>query len=70
MSRIGNTPIHIPENVNIEIINNIVKITGPKGNLEQYINPVILLKQENKKIYLINNKIKKKVNLYMDYIDH
>lgn len=61
MSRIGNMPIQIPKNVNIKIINNVIKITGPKGNLEQYINPVILLKQEKEKIYL-NNKIKKKKN--------
>jgi len=49
MSRIGDVPIQIPENVNIEIEDNTIKITGPKGNLEQYINPIILLKKEKKK---------------------
>jgi len=69
MSRIGNTPIQIPKSVDIKIINNIIKITGPKGNLEQYINPVIFLKKEKEKIHLVNSKIKKKINPYMDCID-
>jgi len=60
MSRIGNIPIQIPKNVDIKIINSIIEITGPKGSLKQYINPVIFLKKEKEKIFLINNKIKKK----------
>ena len=59
MSRVGKVPIQIPKNVIVKIENNIIEIDGPKGNLKQYINPIIILKQEKDKIYL-DNEIKKK----------
>jgi large subunit ribosomal protein L6 len=34
MSKIGKKPITIPEGVKINIENDIVKVSGPKGNLE------------------------------------
>jgi large subunit ribosomal protein L6 len=61
MSRVGKVPIQIPKNVIVKIENNIIEIGGPKGNLKQYINPIITLKQEKDKIYL-DNEIKKKNN--------
>jgi len=69
MSRVGKVPIQIPKNVIVKIENNIIEIGGPKGNLKQYINPIIILKQEKDKIYLDNEIKKKKINLYTDYID-
>ena len=42
MSRIGNLPVNIPENVTLTIENdNIVKAKGPLGELEQQIDPDI-----------------------------
>lgn len=35
MSRIGKAPVAIPGGVKIEVNGNIVKVTGPKGSLEQ-----------------------------------
>lgn len=34
MSRVGKLPISIPEGVKIDLGNNVIKVTGPKGNLE------------------------------------
>jgi len=70
MSRVGKVPIQIPKNVIVKIENNIIEIGGPKGNLKQYINPIITLKQEKDKIYLDNEIKKKIINLCMGYIDH
>jgi len=42
MSRIGRTPITIPAGVDVKVSeDNIVTIKGPKGTLEQPINPEI-----------------------------
>ena len=35
MSRIGNLPIPIPSGVSVTTDNNVVKVKGPKGELEQ-----------------------------------
>jgi large subunit ribosomal protein L6 len=35
MSRIGKAPVAIPDGVKIEIAGNVIKVTGPKGTLQQ-----------------------------------
>lgn len=51
MSRIGNLPILLPEGVSLEVVEgNIVKVKGPKGELEQEINADITVKQEGSDI--------------------
>ena len=50
MSRIGKKPIEIPEPVKIEIKDRIVKIKGPKGELEREIPADILVEQKDKEI--------------------
>ena len=37
MSRIGKKPIEIPSGVDVKIEGNLVKVKGPKGNLERDI---------------------------------
>ena len=39
MSRIGRTPIPIPNSVNVEIKGNDVKVKGPKGELARSLHP-------------------------------
>jgi large subunit ribosomal protein L6 len=34
MSRVGKLPVQIPDGVKVDIEKNVVKVTGPKGNLE------------------------------------
>ena len=43
MSRIGNQPIRIPEGVSINIENNNVQVKGPKGELNQLVDPDIII---------------------------
>ncbi len=51
MSRIGNWPISVPENVTVNVAgNNIVEVKGPKGELRQVVNPEIKVKIEDNTI--------------------
>ncbi len=48
MSRIGNKPIELPENVTLEVSDkNLVKVKGPKGELQQQIDPDMKLSIED-----------------------
>ena len=45
MSRIGNKPIVVPENVTVDISDgNLVTVKGPKGELQQQVDPDIEIK--------------------------
>ena len=50
MSRIGNSPITIPEGVTVTLDNSVIKVAGPKGELEQSFDPAI-------KVVIANNVI-------------
>ncbi|MFA5419922.1 MAG: 50S ribosomal protein L6, partial [Bacteroidales bacterium] len=53
MSRIGKLPISIPKGVEVKVSDkNLVTVKGPKGILEQQINPDIKVKIENNTIEL------------------
>lgn len=43
MSRIGKLPITVPAGVTLEFKDNVITVKGPKGELRQYVNPVISL---------------------------
>jgi large subunit ribosomal protein L6 len=48
MSRIGNTPVKLPANVEIEIGDgNAVTVKGPKGTLSQQLSPRMQLSRED-----------------------
>lgn len=47
MSRIGKSPISVPEGVTITIDKNVVSVNGPKGNLAQAIDPDLTCKLED-----------------------
>jgi large subunit ribosomal protein L6 len=44
MSRIGKLPITIPEKVAVEVGDHVVRVKGPKGELEQHFLPVVEVK--------------------------
>lgn len=46
MSRIGVLPIQIPDNVEFTINKNVVKVKGPKGELERTIPGAMIIKEE------------------------
>lgn len=52
MSRIGKKPIIIPEKVTVEIIDGIVKVKGPKGELEKKFKQNISIAIKDSKIFL------------------
>jgi large subunit ribosomal protein L6 len=47
MSRIGIRPIDIPAGVDITVDDGLVTVKGPKGQLEQQVNPRMELSREN-----------------------
>ena len=50
MSRIGNSPIIIPEGVEIKVQGNHVLVKGPKGTLERDINENLTVSVEDGKV--------------------
>jgi large subunit ribosomal protein L6 len=50
MSRIGKKPIPIPKGVSVEIDGQRVKVTGPKGTLEQTFRPEVKIEQQDGQI--------------------
>lgn len=47
MSRIGKLPIEIPEGVEVKIKTGMVTVKGPRGQLEQKVDPGIILEMDN-----------------------
>jgi large subunit ribosomal protein L6 len=52
MSRIGKAPIDIPSGVTVTVNEKIVTVKGPKGELEQTIQPSISVKVEDNQVVL------------------
>ncbi|NOY88067.1 MAG: 50S ribosomal protein L6 [FCB group bacterium] len=52
MSRVGKQPILIPDKTKVEIKNDLVTVTGPKGTLALEKNPGIGVVIENKQIVI------------------
>lgn len=50
MSRIGNSPILIPNNVKVDITGNEISVTGPAGTLKRKFRPEIEVLAENNSI--------------------
>lgn len=47
MSRIGKLPIELPSGVEVKLKNGLVNVKGPKGQLEQQMDPALDLKLDN-----------------------
>ena len=52
MSRIGNSPITIPEGVDVNVEGNHITVKGPKGTLERDINANLAVSIEEGKIVI------------------
>lgn len=52
MSRIGKLPISVPAGVIVNFNNDVITVKGPKGELSQYVNPLISMSVEDGKIVL------------------
>jgi large subunit ribosomal protein L6 len=47
MSRIGRKPIPVPKGVTVTLEGNVVRVKGPKGELERILHPAITAAQED-----------------------
>ena len=47
MSRIGRMPISVPDKVSVTISDGLVRVSGPKGQLEQSVPPGIRVLQQD-----------------------
>ncbi len=45
MSRVARNPIAIPSGVEVNVVDGMVKVKGPKGELSQSLHPTVELKQ-------------------------
>ena len=59
MSRIGNRILSIPDGVSVEVNDLTVKVTGPKGSLEQKFKPEIKIEVKDNKISVIRSNEEK-----------
>jgi len=50
MSRIGKKPIPIPQGVKVELENNEIKVTGPKGTIAKRILPYFTISKSDGKL--------------------
>ena len=55
MSRIGKLPVTIPEKVTVEVADSVVRVKGPKGELEQRVLPVVEVKVEGGSVIVERN---------------
>ncbi len=65
MSRIGKLPIKIPEKVEIQIEDQLIKVSGPYGKLSRKISELILISfEENQVLVKTKNDSRKAKELY------
>jgi large subunit ribosomal protein L6 len=64
MSRIGNRKLTIPGNVNVEVLNDVVTVKGPKGELTRKMPKDVIVKVEDKDLTVeITNKNNKNADI-------
>jgi large subunit ribosomal protein L6 len=55
MSRIGKLPVAIPDKVSVEVIDSVVRVKGPKGELQQAVLPVVSVSVADGKVVVERN---------------
>jgi len=64
MSRIGKLPISIPAGVSVTLNGDVVTVKGPKGELSQYVNPLISVEVADDQILLTRKNDDKQVRAF------
>ncbi len=64
MSRIGRKPIEIPDKVQLELLNNVVKVKGPKGELEEMLLPKIRVEKEGNVLRVLRESEDKRTRAF------
>lgn len=62
MSRIGKKPISIPKGVKVDIKDNKITVSGPKGSLSRKIDPAVHVRTEEEQIILSVDGSTKQLN--------
>ncbi len=71
MSRIGKKGIDIPEKTEVNVLNNVVSVKGPKGNLERTFRPGIKIAIENNHVSFVPERMNKQnASLWGTYASH
>lgn len=52
MSRLGRTPILIPKEVTVEVVNGVVQVKGPKGTLSEALKNGFSIKMEEGQLFV------------------
>jgi len=60
MSRVGKKPILLKEGINVQVQNDLVSVEGPKGKLQQQLNPLVQIKVENGQLLVTRDGESKK----------
>ena len=50
MSRIGKKPVEVPSGVKVEVSGNLVKVQGPKGNMQRELHRLVSVKVEGNQV--------------------
>ena len=64
MGRIGKLPIKVPANVQVEINQNTVQVSGPQGKLFRTISELISVELLTKYTFIF------RINFFFDYMNH
>lgn len=60
MSRVGKKPILLKEGINVQVQNDLVSVEGPKGKLQQQLNPLVQVKVEKGQLLVTRDGESKK----------
>jgi len=62
MSRVGRQPIQVPSSVEVQIEGSLVRVKGPKGELERKVRPEILVELKDDEIIVVPRPGAKRVD--------
>ncbi|MGD8921911.1 MAG: 50S ribosomal protein L6 [Candidatus Zixiibacteriota bacterium] len=61
MSRVGKSPVQIPEKTKVEINGSHIKVTGPKGTLERNLHPDVTAKLDGEQVIVTRPNDQKRI---------
>ncbi len=64
MSRIGKLPVNIPQGVTVNLQKSLVSVEGPKGKLEQVIDPLVEVEVQDDQVVVRRRNDSKKARAY------
>ncbi len=64
MSRIGNAPIELPQGVEVEVDDGVVRVKGPKGELSYGTRPEVAVKVEDGQVVVSRSSDVKQIRAY------